>query len=98
MRPQRCKQGTIVRVTIEFRDQEDKLPVAVVFRHGIGRTRIDAARYLPVGELLRGVPAEEIPGNVLVPKSQHGRGSQGAVTNPRASVGTRAGLESRPGT
>src|SRR2546430_574691 len=96
MRPHGFEQGAIVRVTIEFRDQEDELPVAVVFRHGISPPCINAARYLPIGELIRSVPAQEITDNVLMPKSQYGLGSQGAITNPGALVGTRTGLESRP--
>ena len=94
--PHGRKQCAIVHVSKELRDQKDKLPVAVVFRHGIGPACVDAARYLAAGELIRGVPAQEITPNVLVPESQHGLGGQGAIANPGTPVRTRTGLQSRP--
>jgi len=62
-------------VTIELRDQEDELAVAIVFR--TDRRRAPSRSKAPCRcELIRSIPAQEITHNTLVPESQQCLGGQ----------------------
>ena len=57
VRPHLLQQRAIVRVPVHLGGEEDQLARAVVFRHRIGPTLVDAAGDFTVGELVGRIPA-----------------------------------------
>ena len=95
----RVEQRAIARVAIDLGGEKDELAVAVVLGHRIGAARVDAARHLAVGELMRRVPAQVVGrrrrrgrGAAATPPSSRRRGSTSARRSafPAAASGRRA--------
>src|SRR2546423_15405997 len=93
MRPPRFEQDPIVRIAIDSRPQKNELPGTVIFRHGIGATFVDAARYFAVPELVRSIPTQIVGSHVRVAKPQERFRDHRTVADPRTPVRPRAGAE-----
>ena len=95
MRPRRLEQRAIAGIAKDFGGEEDELSVAVVLRNGIGAPEVDAAGHLAVFELVRSEPAQIVRRDVGVPEPDEGFRYHRSITDPRASVGARAGAQNR---
>ena len=89
-RPHRFGQRGIVRVAKDFGHEQDELAFTVVFGHGVGAARVDAARHLAIVELARRVPAKVFDGDIGVAKPEQGFTHHRAIANPRACVRPRS--------
>ncbi len=95
VRPHRREQRAIAGVAIDVVHEEDELAGAVVFGDRIGAARVDAARHLAVGELVRRIPAQVVSGDVGTAEAQQRLADHRAVANPRARVSARARPQDR---
>ena len=93
MRPYRFDRRAVPREPVVLAREVQELAVAVVLGDRVRAAPIHAARHLPVLELERREPPEEVARDGAVPQPQQGRGRESAVADPGAGVGARARLD-----